>query len=91
MFYVYIIESETDQTWYYGYSQNPKSRLEYHNSGESLYTKRKVPWKLIFIKSFESKTDALKFEKYLKKSRNKDYIKRTFAEYFIPRDVAQSG
>ncbi|GAA0891229.1 hypothetical protein GCM10009122_09080 [Fulvivirga kasyanovii] len=91
MYYVYIIESQIDKSWYYGYSQNVEKRLGYHNNGESRYTKRKTPWQLIFCRSFESKTEALKFEKYLKDSRNKEYIKRAFSEYFINRDVAQSG
>ena len=85
---MYIIESGKDGSWYYGYSTDPDRRLEFHNQGESRYTKRKIPWVLIFIKGFESKTDALKFEKYLKNTRNKDYIKRTFERYFINRDVA---
>ena len=45
--------------------------------------KSKLPWKLIFYKSFDLKVDALKFERYLKKTRNKNYIKRTYSEYFL--------
>ncbi|WP_370688788.1 GIY-YIG nuclease family protein [Fulvivirga ulvae] len=44
MYYVYIIESQIDKSWYYGYSQNVEKRLGYHNNGESRYTKRKTPW-----------------------------------------------
>jgi len=83
MYYVYIIESETDQSWYYGYSENPEKRLDYHNDGKSKYTRSKLPWKLIFYKSFDTKTEALKFERYLKNTRNKEYIKRAYSEYFI--------
>ena len=82
-YYVYIIKSETDQSWYYGFSENPEKRLHFHNAGKSTYTKGKVPWELIFCRSFDIKTEALKFEQYLKKMRNKEYIKRVYSEYFI--------
>ena len=83
LYYVYIIESEKDKSWYYGFSRNLERRLDFHNDGKSTYTKSKLPWKLIFSKSFDIKTEALKFEKYLKKMRNKEYIKRIHSEYFI--------
>ncbi|MBK8391457.1 MAG: GIY-YIG nuclease family protein [Saprospiraceae bacterium] len=40
-YYVYIIQSLVDNTYYKGFSLNPYERLEYHNQGESLYTSRK--------------------------------------------------
>ena len=83
MYYVYIIESKTDQSWYYGFSEDPEKRLFYHNEGKSSYTKSKLPWELIFSRSFDIKTEALKFERYLKKTRNIEYIKRVYLEYFI--------
>ena len=72
---VYIIESQKDKSWYYGFSENVEKRLDLHNEGNSTYTKSKRPWKLIFLRSFDIKTEALKFERYLKKTRNKRYIK----------------
>ena len=83
MYYVYIIQSEMDKSWYYGFTENPERRLSFHNDGKSNYTKSKLPWKLIFRRSFEIKIEALKFERYLKKTRNKEYIKRVYSEYFI--------
>ena len=88
--FTYIIQSIKDNTWYYGYSTDPVVRLKFHNRGASRYTKSKVPWRLIFVREFETKSEALNFEKYLKKTRNKEYIKKEFSEYFI-RDVAQPG
>jgi putative endonuclease len=40
-------------------------------------------WKFIFVRSFESENEAREFESYLKKTRNKDFIKRQFLEYFV--------
>ncbi|MDX1628651.1 MAG: GIY-YIG nuclease family protein [Fulvivirga sp.] len=89
-FYTYIIESFTTGKWYYGHTHDIDTRVKNHNCGKSNYTKSKGPWKLIFLRTFETKAEAIKFEKYLKKSRNKSYILREFQEYFI-RDVAQPG
>ncbi|MFZ1789382.1 MAG: GIY-YIG nuclease family protein [Saprospiraceae bacterium] len=58
-YYVYIIQSLVDNTYYKGFSLNPYERLEYHNQGESLYTSRKTPWKLVCILAFDTKKEAL--------------------------------
>ena len=90
MHFTYTIQSKQDKSWYYGYSSDPYSRLEFDNQGKSTYTQSKIPWELIFLRKFDNKTEALKFERYLKKTRNKKYILTKFAGYFI-RGVAQSG
>ncbi|GAB4291264.1 MAG: hypothetical protein Kow0068_16570 [Marinilabiliales bacterium] len=51
-FYVYIIESELDGTFYKGYSSDCFRRLKQHNNGECNYTKKKIPWNLIYIEKF---------------------------------------
>ena len=84
MFYVYIIESLTTLSWYYGYTErNPIQRLREHNGGHHHFTANKGPWKLIFLRDFENKKDALSFEKKLKKLRNKHFITIEYAAYFL--------
>ena len=74
MYYVYIIESESNRAYYKGFSEQPLVRLAQHNSGECSSTQKGIPWKLVFIQLFESKREALIREKVIKKySRN--YIK----------------
>ena len=81
--YVYIIESLSSGQWYYGYSSELERRLEGHNTGLNKSTKGRGPWKYIFIREFASKKEALSFELHLKKTRNKNYIKEKFSEYFV--------
>jgi putative endonuclease len=81
--YVYIIESISTGKWYYGYTTNLVHRLTFHNQGKNTSTRNRGPWKFIFTKEFNSKKEALDFEKYLKAARNKEYIKRTYPEYFF--------
>lgn len=66
-FYVYIIQSMTDNSYYKGFSEQPMKRLMQHNNKESFYTASKTPWKIVFLQVFEHKADALKREKVLKK------------------------
>jgi len=69
---VYIIRNPNN-IFYKGYSTNIEKRLNYHNSNKSNFTKNKGPWELIFIKQFELKSEALKFEKMLKR-QNYNYL-----------------
>ena len=73
MFYVYLIQSEVDSSFYIGYTSNLELRIKQHNKGESIYSKRKKPWKLVYSEELENKTSALKREKFLKKQKNKDF------------------
>jgi putative endonuclease len=83
-YYVYILESLADSRWYYGYSEHLPQRVSDHNTNRSKYTRRKGPWRLIFVREFDDKTAALQFELYLKRTRNKEYIRKEFAPYFLP-------
>ena len=82
-YYTYIIESITNQRWYIGHTNDIDRRLSEHNSGQNKSTKRKGPWKLIFLSSFNNNLDANKFELKLKKLRNKKFIEDEYSEFFI--------
>jgi putative endonuclease len=72
-YYVYIIESISDGTFYKGYTTDYLKRLAEHNAGESQYTSRKTPWRLVYVEEMPTKTAALVREKQLKRS-NKQYL-----------------
>ena len=67
-FFVYIIQSEVDGSFYKGFSENVFNRLEHHNAGKSSYTSNKVPWKLVYYEQHQDKKSALIREKNLKKA-----------------------
>jgi putative endonuclease len=67
MHYVYFLRSIKDLSkTYIGYTTNLKQRLERHNSGGSIHTKKYGPWKLVAYIAFDAKEKALAFEKYIK-------------------------
>jgi predicted GIY-YIG superfamily endonuclease len=63
--YVYILESRAGHQ-YVGSTSNVNKRLVKHNKGDVSSTAKYRPWEVKFFCSFPSKTEALKFEKYLK-------------------------
>ena len=67
-FYVYILQSGVDGSFYKGFSENPLQRLTQHNNGESAYTSHKKPWKLVYVEELNDKCAALKREKNIKKA-----------------------
>jgi putative endonuclease len=83
MHYVYIIASDSTDKWYYGYTERIEERIIEHNYNHTHFTGGKGRWRLIFKRGFENKTEALQFEKELKKLRNKNYIKKQYAQYFV--------
>ncbi|MCI0448418.1 MAG: GIY-YIG nuclease family protein [Chlorobi bacterium] len=72
----YVIQSESSGALYIGQTLDIKSRLHRHNSNQSLSTKNKEPWKLIFRKGFENRSEAIKLEIKLKSFKNKLRILR---------------
>ena len=64
--YVYIIQSEADNSFYKGYTTQPLKRLAQHNAGE-INSLKKMPWKLVGLLIFDTKQAALIAEKKLKK------------------------
>ena len=71
MYYVYILQSEVDCSFYTGFTENLEKRVVQHNNGESAYTCRKIPWKLVYFEEINSKTEAIKRERFLKAQKNK--------------------
>ena len=66
MYYVYVLESLKDKSFYVGSTENIKQRLADHNSGKAKYSRSKRPYVLKWFCGFPNKSLALAFEKYLK-------------------------
>ena len=75
-FYTYILQSELTGRLYIGQTSDINDRLYRHNSNQSVSTKNKGPWKLIFSKEFGNRSEAIKLERKLKAFKNKLRILR---------------
>ncbi len=56
------------KTTYVGYTNNVKKRIRLHNSSKGAKFTKGRKWKLIYKKKFSSKSEALKYEYFLKKN-----------------------
>ena len=65
-FYAYILQSESHETFYYGHCEDIEKRIYQHNKGKVRYTKGRMPWKLHYFEVFDSRSEAMKREKYFK-------------------------
>ncbi len=66
MYFVYILQSEKDGSYYTGSTEDVEKRLAEHNSGISKYSSTKCPFHIVWYCAFQNKLQALAFEKYLK-------------------------
>ena len=88
-FYVYILRSLKNRSFYIGYSTDLKNRIKQHNNGESQSTKPFRPYKLIFYEAFLNEKDAKNREEYLKGGYGRKSIQKMLTTYlktpFQPR------
>ena len=74
--YVYILYSENIDKYYIGSSHDPEMRLNYHNRSKKGWTKRGIPWKIVYEQGFSDKTTAMDKEKYIKRQKSREYIEK---------------
>ena len=67
MYFTYIIQSESSNRFYIGSTGNLDDRLQRHNQDRSLATKSMGPWKLVFSKTFLTRSEAIALESKIKK------------------------
>ena len=66
MFYLYIIQSISKDILYVGSTNDLRRRVKEHNSGCSSFTKKHLPWKLVYYEAYCSEKDARIREQKLK-------------------------
>ena len=76
MWKVYIIYSEKIDRYYTGVTDDLIWRLERHNQGWGRYTKRGLPWKVVYTEGFESKSGALKRESEINNQKSRRHIEK---------------
>ena len=71
--FVYLIISLSDKRLisYVGYTNNIRNRLKLHNSSKGAKFTKGRKWKIIYKKSYNSKSEAMKKEYILKKDKKK--------------------
>jgi putative endonuclease len=81
MFYVYVLRSGSDAGFYIGFSTNLRARLRQHQDGESIATKSRGPWKLIYYEAYTEREDAEGREKFLKSGAGRRFLRAQLRHY----------
>ncbi len=75
--YVYLLRSVNNpEKVYVGFTTDIDRRLNEHNSGSQIYSRRYAPWELLTYITFNERSLATSFEKYLKTSSGKAFLKK---------------
>lgn len=86
MFYTYVLKSKKDGKMYTGYTDNLRRRFKEHNNGESVYTKEKGPFNLIYYEACIEQKDARSRESYLKSGKGKRYLKSRLRRFLFTKE-----
>lgn len=78
IFVVYVLKSRIARKSYVGLTDNVARRLKEHNSGKHFYTKRYMPWEVIYQEKFANFREARSREKYLKSTSGRRFLKKLF-------------
>lgn len=91
MFYIYVLESNKDEELYIGFTDDFERRLNEHNEGKSVSTKRYKPWRCIYCEICIEKRDAERREKYLKTSQGRRMLRKRLKAYFTSKPLSKAN
>ncbi|PIY97078.1 MAG: endonuclease [Candidatus Kerfeldbacteria bacterium CG_4_10_14_0_8_um_filter_42_10] len=74
MYFIYVIISINYSNRYVGTTDNVEKRVMEHNAGKCRYTKGRMPWKLIYTETYNTRAEAMKREKFLKSGQGRKYL-----------------
>ena len=75
MFSVYVLYSESYNKIYIGQTIDLSRRLVEHNNGTFAgYTKKFIPWKIIYTEVYGTRSEAFAREKQLKSQKGREFV-----------------
>ena len=80
MFYVYVLKSKYYKKSYVGYTDDIERRLNEHNVGKSSFTKKYMPWCLVYKEKFSTQNEAIKKEAFYKSRGGRRKLKEIFKQ-----------
>jgi len=76
MYIVYILKSHNFPKSYVGMTDNLERRLNQHNQGYHFYTKRYLPWSVIYKEEYNTRIESRVREKYFKSASGRRFLKK---------------
>jgi putative endonuclease len=75
MYTTYILFSSKIDKYYTGQTDDLDRRMEEHNRGKTPFLETGMPWNLVFSRECNSRHDAIKLEKFIKKRGATRFLK----------------
>ncbi|MEK7448850.1 MAG: GIY-YIG nuclease family protein [Planctomycetota bacterium] len=88
-YYVYILKSVKNHSYYIGYAKNLGNRLKQHREGLVKATRYKRPYDLVYYEVYQNGTEARQREYQIKKKKSRRYIDYLIENYRSNGGVAQ--
>jgi putative endonuclease len=82
-FFVYILQSLKDNSFYIGECDDLDKRMSKHFDGMSKYSASKRPLRLRYFELLPTRSDAIKREKEIKRKKSKKYIEDLINNWII--------
>lgn len=76
MNYVYVLKSEKDGHLYIGQTNDIEYRVDRHSTGQVRSTRNRRPLQLIFLEKYDTRSEAIERESYLKSLKGGNEFKR---------------
>jgi len=79
LYFVYILQSRINDSFYKGSTNDLRRRFQEHNNGEEISTARYLPWDLVWFTSKPTRSEAFALElklKNLSSQRTVDFIRK---------------
>ena len=83
MFFTYVLYTSKYDKIYIGQTNNLELTLSQHNKGLAQFTKKFLPWELVYFEEFQSRSEAMIREKQLKSHKGRDYIRSAILKQII--------
>ena len=90
-YWFYVLFSLKDRKLYKGTCADIGTRFFAHNSGGTTSTRHRRPLVLIYLKPFDSKQDALKFERFSKTLEGGVRLRQLLNELNLPEPLGPAG
>ncbi len=73
-YYSYVLRSIEKGILYKGSTQDIEKRLMTHNQGLVQFTSKHLPWEMVLYEQFETRSEAVKREKWYKTGVGREWI-----------------
>ena len=91
MFYVYVLQSDSDDGLYIGFSKDFRRRLKEHQEGKSFATSYRGPWRLIYYEAYLEEADAFGRERCLKSGGGRRFLKNQLRHHLVKHPLRRAA